>query len=464
MLSDFGLTRNQAKIYLAAVQLGMTSVSRIAKLSGVRREDVYRILPDLERTGLIERVLGIPAKIRAIPVEDALSVLVKNVQEEAEEKLSSLVDKKEQFIKQFKARSGRAIQEDKSTQFSLISEKAAIMSKVSLFLKNVQKEIDIVASREKMGSVIMNYSDIFEKAIKKGVRIRLVIETPDEEDQIPRIIEEQLSPGDSLRLRYAETLPSHFMIADNREMMVSTSTHTLLAEAPSLWTDCVSLIEPMQTAFENLWHSSIDWTSFKTETEAERITRFVNRLKPTDHVIFVYETPETKYNVLFNYIRQTLNNGEAALYICSEAKPTQVRNAMKKFGIDVEKYEKTGALRVLYYTEFYIIDGKFSIKHTLNSLKGLYKEAIARGFKGLRATGETACFFKHNMIQELVEYEKALHTVLETPIVAICSYQTDKLNQTENPINLYRELAAAHGQLLYAVTDGKQGKIEIRKA
>jgi hypothetical protein len=137
---------------------------------------------------------------------------------------------------------------------------------------------------------------------------------------------------------------------------------------------------------------------------------------------------------------------------------------MKNFGINTEKYEKTDALRILYYTELYIVNGKFSIANTLNSWNRYYKEAMAKGFKGLRATGEMACFFKHNLVHELVEYEKALHPVLEMPMIAICSYQMDKLNQTENPINLYRELVAAHGQVLYAGVDSKLGKFEIRKA
>ena len=55
MLSDFGLTHNQAKVYLAIAQLGLASVSQASKASNVRREDVYRIMPKLEKMGLIEK-------------------------------------------------------------------------------------------------------------------------------------------------------------------------------------------------------------------------------------------------------------------------------------------------------------------------------------------------------------------------------------------------------------------------
>ena len=49
VLLDFGLTRNQAKVYVAIARLRLASVGQISKASKVRREDVYRILPKLEK-------------------------------------------------------------------------------------------------------------------------------------------------------------------------------------------------------------------------------------------------------------------------------------------------------------------------------------------------------------------------------------------------------------------------------
>ena len=76
LLLGLGLTLNQAKVYLAILKLEKTTATEIAKFSKVRREDVYRILPSLEKMGLIERLLGKPTHIRATPISDALSFLV----------------------------------------------------------------------------------------------------------------------------------------------------------------------------------------------------------------------------------------------------------------------------------------------------------------------------------------------------------------------------------------------------
>ena len=72
-------------MYIAVVQLGIASVSQVSKISKVRREDIYRILPKLGKMGLIEKILGKPAKIRASPVEEALPILVKREKDVADE-------------------------------------------------------------------------------------------------------------------------------------------------------------------------------------------------------------------------------------------------------------------------------------------------------------------------------------------------------------------------------------------
>lgn len=52
-LEQFGLLPKEAKVYLAALTLGPTTVLQIAKGSGLRRTTVYSIIDSLQRSGLI---------------------------------------------------------------------------------------------------------------------------------------------------------------------------------------------------------------------------------------------------------------------------------------------------------------------------------------------------------------------------------------------------------------------------
>jgi hypothetical protein len=103
---------------------------------------------------------------------------------------------------------------------------------------------------------------------------------------------------------------------------------------------------------------------------------------------------------------------------------------MRDFGIDVEKYEQKGALKVMDYRDWYIIDGKFDPSKTMQLWENLFAESRKNGFKGLRVTGEMACFFENKMTKELLEYEKALHRTLRLPMTAICAYDQQTVAET----------------------------------
>jgi sugar-specific transcriptional regulator TrmB len=60
LLLGLGLNLTQARVYLSILRLDRAKVGQISKFSKVRREEVYRILPALEKMGLVERILGKP--------------------------------------------------------------------------------------------------------------------------------------------------------------------------------------------------------------------------------------------------------------------------------------------------------------------------------------------------------------------------------------------------------------------
>lgn len=460
MLMDFGLTRNQAKVYIAIAQLGLASVGQASKASKVRREDVYRMLPKLEKMGLIERVLGKPTKIRALPMEEALHILIEREQEIANKKVSALMTKKDTILKHYKPSTLKTTEEP---HFALVLHRVGIMSKEMSMVKKAKSAINIVTSRDKFAQFFNNYDEALKKATKKGIQVRMILNVTEHDDSILRAIKEYESARVPVDLKYTDQRSTHCMIVDYKEALVSTSTEPTLRETAHLWTDNSSLVGLLQKNFEGLWHASVELKTIETEAITEKLIHVLEDLRPTNHVIFLYESLEAKYNVLFNYLKLGLENGEAVTHIASES-PSQIRDAMKRFGIDVERYEKTGALRILGSDGFYIIDGKFDAITTIGLLNKLYNEALAKGFKRYRITGEMECFFEHKLVKDLVEYEKALHKVFNTPMIGLCAYNSKMVIEASNPMDLYNELLKAHGKVLFSGVSRELGKIEIREA
>lgn len=84
-LTWLGLTERQAKVYLALLQMGASGAEAISKLSAVHRQEVYRVAARLQELGLVETNLTSPTHFSAIPVEEALEVMVNQKNKEFDE-------------------------------------------------------------------------------------------------------------------------------------------------------------------------------------------------------------------------------------------------------------------------------------------------------------------------------------------------------------------------------------------
>jgi len=182
------------------------------------------------------------------------------------------------------------------------------------------------------------------------------------------------------------------------------------------------------------------------------ILNFVKTMRAKDHAILFYASRPDKREILFTYLKAGLEAGEAAIYVTSDESVNEIRRAMEDFGVNIDRYERTHALRIADYSEWYIAEGEFDIAKTFSLWERSLREALARGFKGLRVAGDTTWFFRHHMLNELVVYERALHRELEVPMEAICAYDDSVVLrgiEQNRYLRLYLVLITAHGTILF---------------
>jgi hypothetical protein len=76
----------------------------------------------------------------------------------------------------------------------------------------------------------------------------------------------------------------------------------------------------------------------------------------------------------------------------------------------------------------------------------MFQEAMEIGLKGLRGCGETACFFEHNRVKELVEYELTIGRKFDLPLTALCAYDMNHARSLED--KFFLGLIKAHGPVV----------------
>jgi len=186
-------------------------------------------------------------------------------------------------------------------------------------------------------------------------------------------------------------------------------------------------------------------------TITTKALRFITDTKPRDHNIIFYDAPERKKLLLFQYINYALENGKAAIYICSDETPNQIRGAMRPL-IPVDEMEKARRLQIRNYDEWYIEDGRADAMRIIGKWKTAYEDNKGRGM-GLRVTGETSCFFVNDMVRELMRYEYALHRFLDFPFEALCAYNIQTIVET-GYTDVIMPLVRAHGKALFLAHGG----------
>jgi sugar-specific transcriptional regulator TrmB len=254
LLIGLGLTLNQAKVYLAVIKLEKTTVGQVANFSKIRREDVYRILPSLEKMGLIERLLGKPAEIRATRISDALSLLVAEEKGKSDERLIGM----RSIVQKLTLKDWKQQLPTEESIYILIAEKKAILSKTSDLISNSRKEIALIADKERIMPVLFQFSDQYKLAIKKGVIVRLLFEGKSPDSLLKERVKKLIGEDALVRVKFHNEPLNHFIMADDREALITTSKESGLGESPCLWTNNGNLIGVLRTGFESDWKKAED--------------------------------------------------------------------------------------------------------------------------------------------------------------------------------------------------------------
>jgi len=253
LLLDLGLSLNQARVYLAILQLQKTTAGQIARFSKVHREDVYRILPTLEKMGLIEKLLGKPSKIRATPISDALTLLVTEEKRKFDERLSGM----KRTVKKLSLKEWKQPLPEEESIYILIAEKKAILAKTSELIRNSRKEVALIANKERIILILSELSNEYKQAVKNGAQIRLIFEGGSTDILLKEKVQE-LIDGPSVQIKFHCKPLNHFIMSDDTEALITGSKESGLGESPSLWTNNSNLIGVLRTSFESDWKKTED--------------------------------------------------------------------------------------------------------------------------------------------------------------------------------------------------------------
>ncbi|MHC4544779.1 MAG: MEDS domain-containing protein [Planctomycetota bacterium] len=150
------------------------------------------------------------------------------------------------------------------------------------------------------------------------------------------------------------------------------------------------------------------------------------------HFCQFYETKEDLIDILVPYFKAGLENNEFCMWITSEPLNNEdAKRALNKKIKNLDDYIKSGQIEILDYTQWYTKAGHFDANEVLQGWIEKEKQALEKGFEGLRLSGNTF-WLENRDWKKFTEYEAAVNSVIgQHQMLAVCTYSLDKCSASE---------------------------------
>ena len=147
---SMALNAYESKIYIALLSRGISSAGELSDISRVPRSRCYDVLESLEKKGFVFQKVGKPIKYIAVPPEETINVLKKQVVKE-EDRLNSLYEElkgSDVFSELTQLYSTGINYIDQNDLSHAITGKANINQFIEEMMSRAKKEIHIITSKE----------------------------------------------------------------------------------------------------------------------------------------------------------------------------------------------------------------------------------------------------------------------------------------------------------------------------
>lgn len=150
------------------------------------------------------------------------------------------------------------------------------------------------------------------------------------------------------------------------------------------------------------------------------------------HFCQFYQNKQDLLDILIPYFKAGLENNEFCMWITAAPLTEQeAHQAMMKEIPDFARYLTMGQIEVLPHGAWYLKDGIFDSHRVVNGWIDKLSRALARGYSGMRITGNTA-WLERNGWKDFMEYEAEINKVIgRYKTMALCTYWRDKCSVSD---------------------------------
>ncbi|HIH10952.1 TPA: TrmB family transcriptional regulator [Candidatus Woesearchaeota archaeon] len=211
----FDLNLYEVKLWAALLSRGVSSAGELSDIADVPRSRSYDVLESLEKKGFVVMKLGKPIKYIAIPPAEVVDRVKKNMNLNAQEKISRLESVKgSPLLTELETLHTQGIALVDPTDLSgCLRGRHNIYNHLDLLIKDAKKSVNIMTTDRGFLRKAEGLKATLERVKKKGVRVRIAAP----------ITKENKVAVDALKgvaeVKHNDTVNSRFVTIDSKDLV-----------------------------------------------------------------------------------------------------------------------------------------------------------------------------------------------------------------------------------------------------
>lgn len=246
----FDLNLYEVKLWTALLSRGVSTAGELSDIADVPRSRSYDVLESLEKKGFVVMKIGKPIKYIAIPPVEVVDRVKKHMHFEAQEKVKRLETVKgSPLLGELESLHTNGIAlVDPSEMSGCLRGRNNLYNHLDLLIKEAKSSVNIVTTDKGFARKVEALKSAFEKAKKKGVKIRITAPINGENKKILESLK------GIAEVRHNDKINARFVTVDGKDTVFMTLSDKDVHPSydMGIWVKTPYFTSAMDTMFEQV--------------------------------------------------------------------------------------------------------------------------------------------------------------------------------------------------------------------
>jgi len=250
-LRDFGLNTYESKLWTALLSRGVSTAGELSDIANVPRSRSYDVLESLEKKGFAVAKIGKPIKYIAVPPNEVVERVKKNVHTEAKESIDKLDQMKgTDVINELNSLHTQGVELVEPTDLSgSLRGRHNLYNHLEMMMKGAEDNVTIMTTTDGLIREIEGFKPVFEKLKKSGVKIRIA--APITKDALAAIKD----ISGIAEIKHIDKIKGRFVIVDGKNVtfMVMDDKDVHPTYDVGIWVNTPFFASALEDMFDVAW-------------------------------------------------------------------------------------------------------------------------------------------------------------------------------------------------------------------